>query len=406
MPVRRSSNPTEGRGFTLLEVLVALFIFTLLGGSIFMVIRSTSDAYRKGSISMEVYQSIRVGMNRMMTDLRRAVSPESLWNDMLEEEEEDVDEFIDQVTGLEAAPEEEHRDIVFSGSISMVRFVTEDILPRGDRAFDLREVVYRVDAEHSVLIKEIRDSIIRRRLNEYRAEMTENESEYRSARPEDFEWFGEPEVMVVANNVVQMTLAYFDGNEWWESWDSEQTLPEYDCAGLPPEECPEGAKEKYGLPDAVAVTMVLTNGDSIFGITEIPARDLDLLLAVNETAFGTREYRSRLADNREREEHPRWGMRALEDRQDFEDAFQIGSHERWDARSSALRKDRHGVERGLSNYRGRSSYARSGSSRYSFDRRSSRSSSRYSSDRRSSRRDSSDRRSSRRVGTSSGSSRR
>lgn len=352
--------------FTLLEVLVALFIFTLLGGSIYLVIRSSADAYRRGNATMEVYQSVRVGMDRMLTDLRRAVSPESIWNDMLEDEEEQLDEFIDRASGLEEQVIEKQRDIMFQGMVSSVRFVTEDLLPRGERAFDLREVVYRVDSQNALLLKEIRDSIIRRRLNQYRAEQTINESEYRITYPEDFEFYGEADRMVIANNVVALTLAYFDGKDWRETWDSEEILPEYNCADLPEEECPEGPKEKYGLPDAVAVTMVLTNGDTLSAITEIPARDLDLLLAVNETAFGRREYQSRLVDNRKREVRPRWGERGYDSRDGFDDAFRIGSGLRRNARSRALRNKEERVQRGSRTYGRRP--RRSSQSRYSGSR--------------------------------------
>jgi len=315
-----------------------------MAGSIYLVIRSSVDAYRKGNVSMEVYQSVRVGMDRMLTDLRRAVSPQSIWNDMIEDEET-LDEYIDQVTG-EAPPEPEPRDIIFQGSVGMVRFVTEDVFPRGVPGFDLREVVYRVDRDRSGLRKEIRDSVIRRRLSELRAERTANETDYRAAHPEEFEWTGEGESLTVANNVVEMTLAYYDGKAWRDSWDSEAVANAEEINRLPEEERDAVPEEKLGLPDAVAVTLVLSNGDEVAAITEIPARDLDLLIAVNETAFGMREFHSRVANNREQNVRPRLGERAGSYRAGVGDGLRIGSDQRRDARRRALRSDREGIRRG------------------------------------------------------------
>jgi prepilin-type N-terminal cleavage/methylation domain-containing protein len=292
---RGKDTTGSGRGgFTLLELLVALFIFALLGGTIYMVIRSSTDAYRKGNSSMEIYQSVRVGLDRMLTDLRRAVSSESIWNNQ-PKDEEDVEDTIDQASGIDTGPQrDEERVIRFEGTGQQVKFVTEDVrLRSGGPGFDLREIVYRVDEEKKELVKEIRDSIIQRRLNEMRAERTENETEYRAAYPEEFGSSGESERIVIANNVTAISLSYYDGQEWKQEWNSEREYRRdgYDEGYRYPrddrseEEAQEGPKERYGLPDAVAVTLTITNGDVVTAITEIPGRDMDIMLAINETPF-------------------------------------------------------------------------------------------------------------------------
>jgi len=355
----------DGAGFTLLEVLVALFIFALLGGSVYMVIRSSSDAYSKGNASMEIYQSVRVGMHRMLTDLRRAVSPESIWNNQ-PESEEDMADRIDEITGLEEDVEPEPRDIMFYGTGDQVQFVTEDVMPRRETGgFDLREVVYRVDPEEKVLVKEIRDSVIRRRLNDLRAERTANETDYRAAHPEEFEWTGEPERIVIANNVIDMTLAYYDGKEWADVWNSEQIYQNEEYADLPEEEQPQGPEERYGLPDAVAVTLVLTNGDQISAITEIPARDMDLLLAINETEFARRGYQSTVAYNQREGVVPRGGLRDSLDRQRGADGLRIGAGRRTDSTRRSLRDRDSSVRRGSRSTRSTRSTRSSRSSRSS-----------------------------------------
>jgi len=289
------AGPGRG-GFTLLELLVALFIFALLGGTIYMVIRSSTDAYRKGNSTMEVYQGARVGLDRMLGDLRRAVSSESIWNNQ-PKDEEDTDAAIDQASGLDTGAErEEERLVRITGTRTQVQFVTEDVNVRGrGNGFDLRDIVYRVDEDRNELVKEIRDSIIQRRLNEMRAERTENETNYRAAYPAEFEPSGESQRIVIANNVTGMTLSYYDGREWIQDWDSERVYSRdgddesrfaYDDYGNAPEgESEQGPKERYGLPDAVAVTLTLTNRDEITAITEIPGRDMDIVLAINETPF-------------------------------------------------------------------------------------------------------------------------
>lgn len=163
----------------------------------------------------------------------------------------------------------------------------------------------------------------------------------------------------------------YGNNSLGITWDSEEVLRKDEFLDLPEEERPVEPDEKLGLPDAVAVTLVLSNGDQVGAITEIPGRDLDLLLAVNETAFGMREFRSRIANNREQNVRPRWGGRDAEYREGTRQAFRIGERDRYDARQRALRSGREGIRRGESRLRRRPGDTRTRSSRSGSTRRSS-----------------------------------
>ena len=357
-------------GFTLVELLTALMIFTLVSASIYMVIHASVRAFRHGNRSMEIHQSVRVGTEKFVRDLRRAVSPQSIWNNMPETDEEEMDRMIDDASGLDDYYDQEDEVyIFFRGSTSDVSFVVEDLVPEGERRFDLRHVGYTVDEDEQVLVKELRDSVVRWQLNDSRAQLSENETEYRAGHPDDFTWDGQSDRLVISNNIAGMTLAYFDGETWRDNWDSEEVLEQDQDYGCPEgEDCPEEEKEKLGLPDAVAISLVLTNGGVVQSITEIPARDLDLLLAVNETPFGSREFRSRVAYNRDENLSTRGGKRGRRFRDSGGEGLSRGRRQREDTRrrtgygSGGRRRTESGVSRGGSSFSRVRSGSRSGRS--------------------------------------------
>ncbi len=67
----------EGRGFTLMETLIALSVFSFLLASFYLSFRTGLDAWTKARKEMVGYQDLRIGWNLMLKELRSAACPTS-----------------------------------------------------------------------------------------------------------------------------------------------------------------------------------------------------------------------------------------------------------------------------------------------------------------------------------------
>jgi prepilin-type N-terminal cleavage/methylation domain-containing protein len=348
----RVPTTNASAGFTLIEVLVALFIFVLILGTIYTTLRACVDSLRRGQKSMETYQGVQTAMERVLTDLRRAVSPQSVWNN-LPEFTEDPNAPADAEEDEQARRQREQNSILirFKGSSDEATWVVEDSPPRGAKMFDMYTIAYRAAQGEACLYKEIRGSVLDLRLEQVRqerldlAEAKKSETGERN-RPRNETGFPASETsysqdysylytssstetvgdrILVANNIERIKFSYYDGSEWRASWDSEEYVddvwvgketaePIFDEEGkeiAPPENEP---REKLGLPDAVLVELKLSNGDVISGIAEIPARDFDLLIVGNDGLYGSREGGRVVQYNRKNNTSPRQGRSGSVDR--------------------------------------------------------------------------------------------
>jgi len=286
------------QGFTLLELLVAILIFTLVIGTIYFTLTAGIQSFHRGEESMEIYQSVRVGLAHMGKDLRKAVSPESPWSNLAEDERRGRNDPMDDPLNYDGdeylGPEPKENDIIFVGDSRQVKFVVQEVVPGGDPIFDLREIQYSVDGEEQLLIRVTTNSILQKRMMEWRSLHSENETEYRLnyANNVSFEEITEE----IARNIADLELEYFDGKEWRDTWDSNQYVDEeayYDYAddwgGSDQEQGDwqdEEEPERLGLPDAVRVSLQLSNREYVQLVTEIPSKDVDRLYSdSNETAF-------------------------------------------------------------------------------------------------------------------------
>jgi len=271
----------RAKGFTLLELMVGVLIFALVIGSIYYTLRVSIESFHRGEESMEIYQSVRIGLDRVGKDLRSAVSPESPWSNLAEEERRDPGGY----TGMkedEFKPKES--DIAFVGDNRQVTFVVQEVIPGGDPTFDLREVRYSVDDKKKVLRREALKSIVKQRMMDWRALRFEDETTYRMDYGPAARIEGVMDTMI--RNVEGVNFSYFDGADWKDSWDSNELMEEFE------EEITDSDAEtanplwearRIGLPNAVRVVLTLTNKDSVALVTEIPAKGVDEL--VNETPY-------------------------------------------------------------------------------------------------------------------------
>lgn len=62
----------DARGMTLVEVMIALLVFSLMAGAIYSVFLTSLRAFWKGDLSTQVQQGGRVAVDRLSRDLRQA----------------------------------------------------------------------------------------------------------------------------------------------------------------------------------------------------------------------------------------------------------------------------------------------------------------------------------------------
>lgn len=62
------------KGFTLVEIIIVLFIFTIISGAIFSVLKMGGLAWNLGDVQVAVQQDLRRGMNAMIRELRQSRS--------------------------------------------------------------------------------------------------------------------------------------------------------------------------------------------------------------------------------------------------------------------------------------------------------------------------------------------
>ena len=290
------------KGFTLIEVLLAVFIFAMVISGIYLVLHTALDAYRKGSVHMEMTQSVRIAMSRMEYDLARAVSPVLVWNEPTFDEV--LDELLKEEIELDrrSSSDDEYDDgnalqrteeVKFTGSANEVSFVVSEYLPRQETPYDLREVKYWLDSENKCLMKQYVRSILEVRKMELRAQRSENETEFWSANPRDqIGMLGDDAKIVVGNYIKSLDIRYFNGTEWSREWNSQQMIGQKEAIdeGLSYEDLRDdlfkkGKGQRKGLPKAVEISLQIENNDVLRTIVEIPSSSLNEEDVINETAF-------------------------------------------------------------------------------------------------------------------------
>jgi len=270
------------RGFTLLELMVGVFIFSLVIGSIYFTLRVGVESFHRGEESMRIYQSVRIGLAQLGRDLRGAVSPESPWSNLAEDQRK-----MNNRRNLELPEDTQPKesDIVFMGDSRQVTFVLQEVIPGSEPLFDLREVRYSVNQEDEMLIRQAQKSLVTKRMMDWRSRrFEENETGYRVDYGDSFQIEAEPEELI--RDVKDVQFQYFDGEEWRDSWDSNELIGKYggEYDYNDPAYLEEGGELiRIGLPHAVNVLLTLSNGDSVRLTTDIPAKDVDEM--ANETEF-------------------------------------------------------------------------------------------------------------------------
>jgi len=75
----RAASPRPVRGFTLIEVLVAMSILGVVGLMVFLVLNSGMVLYAKNTAVNTAHQQARAGVDQMLQNIHSSVSIPQLW---------------------------------------------------------------------------------------------------------------------------------------------------------------------------------------------------------------------------------------------------------------------------------------------------------------------------------------
>ena len=189
----------QSAGFTLVELIVATTLTVLVAGSTVVILRSTSAACQRADQQLELQQQARAGVLAVATALRNAAR------------QIDKDTALEGIDGWLGQRGEEV-------AADRIRFfsVSHKIVRHGQPESDVKECEFFL----SILPGRTWPALMRR------IDPTRNE------RPDDG-----GVVELVAENVVELNLAYHDGIEWLDDW----------------------PKDRGGWPAAVCVKLTVLN---------------------------------------------------------------------------------------------------------------------------------------------------
>ncbi len=152
------------KGFTLVEVLIALAIMAMIVASTFTIFRSASKSWQKGEARSQRYQNARNAVSRSSAEISQAVINSNV-----------LCKFMGD-----------------KNKISFISFVSTD-----SGVFELSEVEYWLDGAKRLLMRN--DDV---------------EPDY------DFGTYDHSDIL--SDNVSQLEFSYFDGLVWLDAWNSDE----------------------------------------------------------------------------------------------------------------------------------------------------------------------------------------
>ncbi len=172
------------KGFTLLELLVALTITVLLGATLFTIFRTSMDAWQRGEATIQRCQPARSALQGMGEEMRSAIS---------------LSRQYDGTSNNQS----------FKGTVNTVDFLTTSNSPPWTQNYSLNETYYDV-CEIGYYIHADGDRLMRRL-------QTKNV-------PDGIIGSGGGYARL-APHVKGLNIKYFNGASWVDSWPASNTLP-------------------------------------------------------------------------------------------------------------------------------------------------------------------------------------
>lgn len=180
------------RGFTLLELIVAMVIFSIVVSAAYSLFDAGRSVTSRAEFRSQLFQSARAALQAVEDDLRGAVMLGT--------------PFDSGFVGVNGGSEKEPMDRVEMVSVNRHTGAAYDINKTVDvvRGSDLSKVYYWIEQDKSRPAQGL--------VRERPLELTPVNGPVRR----------DESIVEVSADVVYVNFRYFDGSEWLESWDSTQ----------------------------------------------------------------------------------------------------------------------------------------------------------------------------------------
>jgi len=238
---RDTLNVSHEGGLTLIELLIAVSILVIISGSTYTAFNVAMDVYQKTGSRIVMSQKCRIALDRIITDLSnlQAVQGDDALTLISQQNSHESGErdLISFVTLAHAAPDP------FLAELNAARgLVDEDDEIRETLAGDVQRVSYYIGRDP---IREQGGSALRGAMLDINGQADETPALLRvttaSLNPEtvvlplietgtipseDDE--GNPievDIVPIINQIVSFDLKYFDGETWYDSWESGEMIP-------------------------------------------------------------------------------------------------------------------------------------------------------------------------------------
>ena len=229
------------RGLTLIELLIAVSILVIISGTTYTAFNMAMDVYQKTGSRIVMTQKCRTALDRVVTDLsnmQAVQGDEALSLISLDNPQETGDrDLISFVTLIHATPDP------FLAELNAARgFVGESEEDRESIGSDVQRVSYYIGRDP---IREQGRSALHGAMLGIESEVEETSALLRvttaSLNPETViqplletgtlpteDEEGNPigvDIVPIINQIVSFDLKYFDGEEWYDSWESSEMIP-------------------------------------------------------------------------------------------------------------------------------------------------------------------------------------
>lgn len=289
-------DPKGQGGFTLLEIIMAMTILTLVLGSVFSAVQVGVDTYERGRQSMELYQSARIGMRKTMEELQFALSQASFWQPSDQIRALPPETLFAMFGGM-MIQENDPGKITFIGGRDQVKFVRKIYQMNKNPRFDLQECIIAADAGNELLYLEVARSLLEvKRASWFFQELFQTSLNgvisYQNGQATRFRKVGGPdepplhqfigntgviqERYVLAEGIRGVEFRYTDGEGWHDSWSSTDIITNYRISAQSPNFDPNRDMQfnEKGPPRLVEITLELSNGDYLSGSVELGTGNL------------------------------------------------------------------------------------------------------------------------------------
>jgi len=235
---------SSNKGFTLIEIMVAVAISMMIIGSVYAVFKSSLNAYQKDETRIIMLQKCRTTLDRIAQDVTNmfyASDDEELvflCGDNADPETNMDMDMVSFVTVVnpnlrDYAPQEESK----TSNTSSDEEETENNLPS-----DLARVVYFIGQNPETdepLMSLMRVETTKLDTQNLQDMLEQMQSSTRSSQSEEVQELLKSSVLM--DNVAGLNIRYFDGSDWADTWDME---------------------EEQQLPQALEITLSVTDPDN------------------------------------------------------------------------------------------------------------------------------------------------